>query len=87
MFVPEQAVAPQPVDGPMFGGGHEPGRRIVRKPLSRPLLQRGHQRILAQLLGHAHIARETGQGGHQSGGLDPPDGFDGAVDVGRSHTF
>ena len=48
-------------------------------PCPRPLLERGHQRVLRQVLGHCHVADDPGQPGDQPGRLDPPDGVDRAM--------
>ena len=73
--------ATQPVDRPVLAGGHEPGARVVRDARLRPLLQRGHQRLLRQVLRQPDVAHDPGQPGDQPRGLDPPDGVDRALDV------
>ena len=56
------------VDGPVLGGGHEPGARIVRDARLRPPLQGHHQRVLGQLFGDAHVPRRSGPPRPRSGG-------------------
>ncbi|CUJ41539.1 Uncharacterised protein [Achromobacter xylosoxidans] len=77
-------VQPQAVAGAVLRGGHEPGSRVVRHAGGRPALQRGHQRVLGQFLGQADIAHQARDAGDDAGGLDAPDGFDGAVGCRRS---
>ena len=47
--------------------------------------QRGDQRVLRQLLGEPDVSHHARQPRDQAGGLDPPDGVDGGVDVGGRH--
>ena len=47
----EPLVPAEVIDGAMLRGGHEPGARVVRDARLRPLLERGDQRILRQVLG------------------------------------
>ena len=47
----------------------------AREPLGRPLLQRGDQRVLGQLLGQPEVAGVPGQPGDQPGRLQPDDGL------------
>ena len=42
-------------------------------PDSRPLLERGDQRVLRQLLGQADVAHQPGEAGDEPARLDPPD--------------
>src|SRR6266566_155769 len=61
----------------MFGGRHEPGPRIVRHAGLGPLLERGDQRVLRQILRDADVADDACQTRDESGGFDPPDCIDG----------
>ena len=54
----EQLAAAQPVDGAVLRGGHQPGARVVRDARLRPLLERGDERVLRQLLGEADVAHD-----------------------------
>jgi hypothetical protein len=65
----------------MFCGPHEPGARLLRDARTRPLLERGNQRVLRQLLGEADVADDPRETGDQPGGLDSPDGVDGPLRV------
>jgi hypothetical protein len=47
----------------------------------RPLLERGDQRVLGELLGKTNIADDARQTGDESGGLDPPDCIDRAMRI------
>ena len=48
-------------------------------PVARPLLQRGDERVLRELLGEPDVAHHPRQAGDQARGLDPPDRLDGAL--------
>jgi hypothetical protein len=69
------------VDRAMFCGPHQPRARLVRDARRGPLLERGNQRVLRELLRQADVADDPRQAGDQSGGLDPPDRVDGTVRV------
>src|SRR5712692_10954125 len=58
-------VAPEDVDGPPPGGGHQPRARLVRNALDRPSLERRHQAVLHDLLGAVEVAAEPQQGRSQ----------------------
>ena len=79
----EHLVAAQAVDAATLGGGHEPGARIVRDARLRPLLERGHEGLLREVLGPPDVAHHSRETGDEAGRLDAPDGVDGAMDVGR----
>ncbi len=72
----------QAVDRPVLRGRHQPGAGIVRHASGRPAFERHHQRILRQFLGEADVAHHARQPGDEPGRFDPPDGIDGAVDIG-----
>ena len=61
--------------------GHEPGARVVRDARLGPLLERGDERLLREVLGEADVAHDPGEAADQPRRLDPPDGLDRAVDV------
>jgi hypothetical protein len=77
--------APHEVDRAVLGGGHEPGAGVVRHPGLGPPLERRHERILGELLGHAHVAHDPAEPADETGRLDPPDRVDGAMRVGGGH--
>ena len=81
----EHLVAAEEVDGPPLSRRHEPGPGIVRDSGFRPPHERGQQRVLGQVLGDTDVAYDTRETGDEPGGLDPPDRFDGAMDVGSRH--
>lgn len=85
VFTPGQRSPTQEVDGAMFGGGHEPGPRVVGHARPRPPLEGHHERILGQLLGETDIPDDSGQARDQSRPLDPEDGIDRSVGVGNRH--
>ena len=77
----------QQVDRPVLGGGHEPGAGVVRDARLRPLLERGDERVLGQLLGEADVAHDPREAGDEPGRLDPPDRVDRAMGVGSRHGY
>ena len=56
MLALEQRSPAQQVDRAMLRGGHQPGARVVRDARLRPLLERGDERVLRQVLGQADVA-------------------------------
>ena len=83
VFALGHLVPAQPVDGAALGGGRQPGAGFVGNARRRPLLERGEQRVLCQLLGEADVAHHAGEAGDDFRLLDPPDRVDRAMDVGR----
>ena len=80
----EGAAAARGVDRAPAGDRGEPGAGVVRDPLARPLLERGDERVLGEVLGRADPAGVPRQTGEQARRLDPPDGFDRAPRLRRS---
>jgi hypothetical protein len=74
------------VDRPVPRGGHEPGARVVRDARLRPLLERGDERVLRELLREADIAHDSRETGDQPRRLDPPNRVDRAVGGCCRHT-
>jgi hypothetical protein len=58
---------------------HEPGARPLRHAFSRPLLERGDEGILCELLSRPDVADDASQPGDEPSRLDPPDRFDRAM--------
>src|ERR1700687_6154704 len=83
----EQFVATQEIDGAMLCGGHEPGARFVRYARLRPLLERGHEGLLSEVLRKADITHNVSKPGNQAGRFDPPDRFDRAMSFGSPHSY
>ena len=77
-----ELAAAQPVDRAVLGGGHQPRARLVRNARLRPLLERGDQRVLRELLGQTDVAHDPGEPGDQLRLLDPPDRVDCAMGIG-----
>ena len=59
--------AAQDVQGPVAGGGREPGGRTVRDAGPGPGLERLGVRVLGALLGQVQVAGEPGGGGQHPG--------------------
>lgn len=86
MLALQHDISPQPVNGTMFSGGHEPGARVVRDTGLRPPLQCNRQRVLRKILSLVDIAHNPRKTGDESGRFDAPDGVNGAVSVGYFHS-
>ena len=57
----ERAVAADPVDRAVARGGHEPGARILRRPVAGPALGGDRERLLGGFLGEVEVAEEADQ--------------------------
>ena len=75
----EHGAAPQHVDGAALAHRHEPCPGVVGNPRPRPLLERGRQRVMGQVLAHPDVADVPGQPRDEPGRLDPPHGVDGTT--------
>ena len=54
-----QRVAAHRVDRAALGRGHQPRARIVGHARRRPLLERGDERVLREILGEADVADDA----------------------------
>ena len=81
----EADVAANEIDGMMLGGDHEPRAGFIGNAGFGPLLERGDERALRKILGETHIADEARKTRDESGGFDPPDCINGAMDIGKGH--
>ena len=79
VFALGDSVAAEQIDGAAFGGGGEPCAGVFGDSGSRPLFQGGEESFLREVFGEADVAGEPGKAGDDAGGLNAPDGFDGAV--------
>lgn len=75
-------LAADEVDGPVFGGGHQPGPRPVGHTRIRPLFQGRDERVLGDLLRDADVAHDPGNARDDPRGFDPEHRFDRS---GRTH--
>ena len=71
--------APYGVDVTTARDRGQPGAGVVGHALRGPLLERGHQRVLRQVLGQPDIPGHPGQRGDEPRRLDPPDRLDGPL--------
>ena len=69
--------APEVVDAAPLRDGHQPRDRVLRDALCRPLLERGHECVLRQVLGQLDITGHPGESADEAGRLGPPRGVDG----------
>ena len=74
-----------PVDGNVFGGGHQPGGRPIGDPVDRPLPQGDLEGVLCHVLGGGEVAGDAGQRRDEAAGFDPPDRLDRGDRCGRVH--
>ena len=81
----EADVAANLINRMMFGGRHEPRAGFIGNASLRPLLEGSDEGALREILGETHIADEAREGRDQSGGFDPPDCVNRAMDIGKSH--
>jgi hypothetical protein len=82
----EELVAAKEINGAMLGGGHEPGTRVLRDARLLPLLERGNQRILGEILGKTYIAHDSHEAADEPGRFDSPDGVNRATYIGGGHS-
>ena len=57
----QRAIAPDAVDRPVARGGHEPGARVLGRPVAWPALGGGGERVLGGFLGELEVAEEADQ--------------------------
>src|SRR5205807_5173571 len=79
VLVVERLAAPDQVERAVLRGPHEPGARPLRHAFGGPLLERGDEGILCELLSRPNVADDTSQPGDEPGRLDTPDRFDRAM--------
>jgi hypothetical protein len=72
-------VSTEVIDGPMLGGGHKPGARIIRDTRLRPLLDGGDKGVLREIFGQTDIPNNPREAGDEPGRFHPPDSLDGAI--------
>ena len=70
------ARAPQAVDGPVAGRGHDPARRVAGHAVARPALERHHEGVLHGLLGEVEVAENPDEGGDRPPRLAPEQAVD-----------
>src|SRR6185437_11132456 len=75
------------IDRSAFCGRHEPCASIVRNSRSRPLLQRGYERVLREILGEPHVAYDAHEAGYELCGFDSPDCLDRTMRSRLRHTY
>src|SRR6267378_1740412 len=83
----EQLVSAQEIDCAMLRGGHQPGARVVRNSRFRPLLERGDESVLRQLLGMVDVTYDPRETRDDPGGLNPPDCVNRAMCIGSRHGY
>ena len=83
----DQLGAAKAVERAMLGGGHQPGAGLVGDAGARPLLERGDEGILRQLLGHADVTHHARQTGDELCLLDAEDRLDGVMCIGSRHGY
>ncbi len=83
----EPLLAAPEIDRPVLGGRHQPRARVAGNARLGPLLERGEEGVLRQVLGQADIAYDARQAGDEPGRFNPPDRVDGAVRFGGRHGY
>ena len=74
-----QRLLAQAIEGAVLGGAHQPGAGVVGHAVVGPVLERGDERVLGQLLGETDVANHPGDAGDHLRRLDPPDRVDRAM--------
>ena len=87
LFALGDGVAAEEIDGTAFGRGGKPCRGIIGDARLRPLFECGDECLLREVFGEADVAGEARESRDDAGGLDAPDGFDGAVVIGNGHRY
>src|SRR5215207_6651011 len=72
----ERSIAANAVDRAVARGGHEPGARIVGRPVAGPALGRDRERLLGGFLGEVDVAEEADQVGEDAAPLVAEDPFE-----------
>lgn len=67
MLALDRLTAADQVDRTMLGSPHEPGTRFLRHTRGRPLLERGDEGILGELLSCCHVADDASKAGDEPG--------------------
>ena len=75
----------QAIDRAVPADGHEPGARVVRDARLGPLLERGDERLLREVLREPDVAHDPDEAADHARRLDPPDGLDRAIDLACRH--
>lgn len=60
-----------------FGSGHQPGARVLRYAIHRPVFQRGNQGFLGEFFGQADVTDDARDPADDFGRFEMPDGLDG----------
>ena len=79
VFAGKHPVSPHMVQGAILGARHQPSTGFLRNARHRPMLERGEQGFLRQILGKRHVAQHPRQARDQPGLFDPPDREDRAM--------
>jgi len=72
----ERALAPDPVDRAVAGGGDDPCTGIARRSVARPALERRCERVLYRILGELEVAEDADQDRDCASPLLAEEGFD-----------
>src|SRR4051812_10957555 len=75
-LVLERPLSSYTVDRAVAPRGHQPGHRLLRQPVARPLVGRDRKRLLGSLLGQIHVTEEADQGSKDAAPLAPEDPLD-----------
>src|SRR6267142_5902418 len=78
----ERLAPPDQVDRPVLRCPHEPAAGPLGHALDRPLLERGDQGVLRELLSRPYVSDDASQPGDEPGRLHVPDRFDRAMRFG-----
>ena len=83
----EHSVSAEVINSTMLSGGHEPGAWVSRDARLRPLIERGEESILCEVLGETDVAHDPHEAGDEPRRLDSPDCVNRAMCIGSRHCY
>jgi hypothetical protein len=83
----EPLASPELIDCPVLRRGHQPRAWIPRDAGLRPLLERGNERVVGEVLRESYVADDSREAGNEPGRLDSPDRVDRAMNIGSRHGY
>jgi hypothetical protein len=79
----ETSLAPQAIDGFVFGGLNDPGARRIGHAFSAPLIDSGGKRLLRGVFSQLEVAKLPDKSGHNAAPIRAVNLIDGRIGVGK----